>query len=295
MEMDCLLEYNTDIYFFGSLSEPVSCIVGAFHASYHTEQGSYVHEMGIKEGGRMAILAGVGPMGLGAIDYAIHNQRRPGLLVVTDIDEGRLARAKAIYTVEEAKKQGVELVYVNTSDSAIEADLMDMTDGEGFDDVFVMAPVKPVVEQADRLLAKGGCMNFFAGPSHTDFSAAINFYNVHYAGTHVVGTTGGNNDDMRESIDLMTRGVVNPTAMITHVGGLNAVIETSKNLPNIPGGKKLIYTHVDMPLTAIEDFEEAGKSDLFFKSLADIVKRNGGFWCGEAEKYLLDHAKKMEA
>ena len=36
------------------------------------EAGSYVHEMGIREGGSMAILAGAGPMGLGAIDYAVH-------------------------------------------------------------------------------------------------------------------------------------------------------------------------------------------------------------------------------
>ncbi|MFR5078965.1 MAG: hypothetical protein ACLTDX_13520 [[Clostridium] innocuum] len=26
------------------------------------------------------------------------------------------------------------------------------------------------------------------------------------------------------------------------------------NLPKIPGGKKLIYPHIDLPLTAIEDF-----------------------------------------
>jgi len=40
--------------------------------------------MGVRDGGNMAILAGVGPMGLGAIDYALHQNRKPGLLVVTD-------------------------------------------------------------------------------------------------------------------------------------------------------------------------------------------------------------------
>ena len=55
--------------------------------------GSYQHEMGIVEGGNLAILAGAGPMGLGAIDYAIHCDRKPGLLVVTDIDQARLDRA----------------------------------------------------------------------------------------------------------------------------------------------------------------------------------------------------------
>ena len=35
-------------------------------------------------------------MGLGAIDYALHCDRRPSLLVVTDIDDERLARAESI-------------------------------------------------------------------------------------------------------------------------------------------------------------------------------------------------------
>ena len=294
MEMDCLLEYKSDVYFYGSLSEPVSCIVGAFHASYHSKQGSYEHHMGIKKGGRMAILAGVGPMGLGAIDYAIHNERRPSLLVVT-ISTIRGLNGRHRYTQKKKRRKAVWSCIMSTQRiRQPKRKLMAMTDGEGFDDVFVMAPVKPVVEQADRLLGKDGCMNFFAGPTNPEFSASFNFYNVHYAATHVVGTSGGNNDDMRESIQLMSGGVVTPAAMVTHVGGLNAVIETTRNLPNIPGGKKLIYTHLDMPLTAIDDFEEKGKSDPFFKDLSDIVKRNGGFWCGEAEQYVLNNAKKID-
>jgi L-sorbose 1-phosphate reductase len=93
METGSLLLYQGESFFHASLSEPMSCIIGAFHASYHTKNGVYKHEMGIKRGGNMAILAGAGPMGLGAIDYAIHNDSRPGLLVVTDIDEARLDRA----------------------------------------------------------------------------------------------------------------------------------------------------------------------------------------------------------
>ena len=69
--------------------------------------------MGITEGGKAAILAGAGPMGLGAIDYAIHCDRRPSLLVVTDIDDARLARAAEIVTVEEAEKMGVKLLGTN--------------------------------------------------------------------------------------------------------------------------------------------------------------------------------------
>ncbi len=87
MELDCLLDYKGDAFYYGSVAEPMSCIIGAFHANYHTVQGSYNHVMGVVEGGKMAILAGVGPMGLGAIDYVIHTDRKPSLLVVTDIND----------------------------------------------------------------------------------------------------------------------------------------------------------------------------------------------------------------
>ena len=292
MEQNCLLEYRAKEFFYGSLSEPLSCIIGTFHAQYHTKPGCYHHEMGIREGGNMAILAGAGPMGLGAIDYAIHCDRKPGLLVVTDIDQARLDRAASIYTVEEAAKNGVKLVYANTRENAVET-LMGLTDGKGYDDVLVFAPVPAVIEQADAVLAFDGCLNFFAGPTNPALSANFNFYNVHYAAHHLVGTSGGNTDDMREALYMIAEGKLNPAGMITHVGGLNAVVETTLNLPKIPGGKKLIYPNIYMELTAIDDFAKKGETDPMFKKLAEICGKNNNLWCGEAEAYLLEHAPKI--
>lgn len=294
MEMDCLLPYDGDSYFLASLSEPMSCVIGAFHANYHTQYGSYVHQMGIKEGGKTAILAGVGPMGLAAIDYALHCDRKPSMLVVTDIDEERLARAACLHSPEEAKKAGIELKYVNTGKTNNpEEELKEISGGTGFDDVFVFAPVKQVVEQADRILAFDGCLNFFAGPSDPNFKAELNFYNVHYAFTHLVGTSGGNTDDMREALEMMADGKINPAGMITHIGGLDTVIDTTLNLPNIPGGKKLIYTNVSMPLTAIKDFKKKGEEDPFFRELYEIIKKTDGLWNKEAEDYIIANAPEI--
>ena len=291
--MDCLLPYHSETYFYGSLAEPMSCIVGTYHAMYHTKAGSYVHEMGIKEGGKLALLASVGPMGLGAIDYALHCGRRPSLLVVTDIDDSRLKRAASIYTVEEAKSLGIELHYVNTKMDNATAYLRDLTSGTGYDDVICFAPVRSVVEQAGDILGCDGCLNFFAGPTDTGFKAEFNFYNVHYLYTHLVGTSGGNNDDLREAIELMNAGKINPASMVTHIGGLNAVVDTVLNLPQIPGGKKLIYNHIDMPLTAIDAFGEKGRTDPLFAELDKICKAHKGMWNAEAEKYLLSNAKAV--
>lgn len=296
IDIGCFLPYDGDSFFYGSLAEPMSCIVGGYHANYHhKKQGEYEHVMGIVENGKMAILAGVGPMGLGAIDYAIHCDRKPSLIVVTDIDEARINRAKEILPPQEAEKNGVKLIYVNTSniDDPVSY-LKDISGEDGYNDVFVYAPVKPLIEMGDKLLAKDGCLNFFAGPTNPEFTANFNFYNVHYASTHIVGTTGGNTEDMKESLKLMEQKTINPAAMITHIGGLDSAIEATKNLPNIKGGKKLIYTHISMPLTAISDFEELGKDNELFAKLNEIVKENNGLWCAQAEEYLLKNAKALE-
>jgi L-sorbose 1-phosphate reductase len=294
MEKDCLLAYKGEGYYPASLAEPLSCVIGAMHANYHTTPGSYIHKMEIVDGGKIAVLAGVGPMGLAAINYVLRREdRKPSLLVVTDVDQTRLDRAATILPVDFAKSRGIDLRYINTGkmENPVK-ELKDITGGYGYDDVFVFAPVKPVVEQGDAILAFDGCLNFFAGPGDPDFSASFNFYNVHYAYTHVVGTSGGNTADMVEALEMMSKGL-DPAGLVTHIGGLDAVIEATNHLPEIQGGKKLIYTHIRMPLTPIADFAKLGETNDVFKILGQICDKNMGLWSVEAESYLLDNADKL--
>jgi L-sorbose 1-phosphate reductase len=291
---DCLLAYDGPGFYPASLAEPLSCVIGAMHANYHTQPGSYIHNMEIVQDGKMAILAGVGPMGLAAINYVINRQdRKPSLVVVTDIDQSRLNRAAEIFPVKWALEKGIELIYLNTGgqENPVEV-LRSLTHGEGYNDVFVFAPVPSVIEQGDAILAADGCLNFFAGPSNPALSAKLNFYNVHYAFTHIVGTSGGNNDDMVEALQCMSKGL-DPAGLITHIGGLNTVIDTTLNLPSIPGGKKLIYTHKNLPLTPLSDFEEKGMKDPLFAELAGIIAKTKGLWSVEAEAYLLQNAPEI--
>lgn len=290
MELGCLLEYKGRAYYEASLAEPMSCSIGAFHAAYHTKMGVYHHEMGIREGGKLAILAGAGPMGLGALTYALHCDRRPGMIVVTDINQERLDRAKHLFPIEEAAAEGIELHFVNTADmDDPAASLREISGGDGFDDVFCYAPIASVVELSSAVLGRDGCLNFFAGPTDKQFSAKMNFYDVHYNSTHVMGTTGGNTEDMIESLRLTAEKRIDPAVMVTHIGGLDSAAETTLNLPKIPGGKKLIYTHLNMPLTALSELRDKGKDDPRFAALADIVDAHKGLWCPEAEEYLLAH------
>lgn len=285
VEHGYLLKLSGEDFFSGSLAEPYSCVLRGFKSSLHQNKDlEYVG--GIKDGGKLAILAGCGPMGLAAIDCALHGPRRPSLLVVTDIDQARLERAAALFPPEKAAKNGVNLIF---TDAATPKQLLAYTDKTGYDDVFIYAPVQFVVEVGDAILGFDGCLNFFAGPTDNQFSANLNFYKVHYNQHHVAGTSGSTLQDIKDIVALMNEGRLSPAVMVTHVGGLDAVVDTTLNLPKIPGGKKLVYTHIQMPMTPIASFRELGASDSRYTVLADILDDHKGLWCVEAERYLLEH------
>lgn len=290
MELGCLLNYDGESYFEASLGEPMSCIIGGYHANYHTNKQNYHHEMGVKAGGSLLVMGGCGPMGLGAVSYGLHTSNKPNRIVVTDVNQEKIERAREVIEEAYAAEKGIELIYVNTQEMKDPIkELMDLTEGKGYDDVFVYVPIRQVAEMGDALLAFDGCMNFFAGPTDNQFKAEVNLYNVHYTSTHILGTTGGNTDDLIEALDLSSKGLIEPAVMVTHVGGIDSIAEATLGLPNIPGGKKLTYTQFNMPLTAIDDFEELGKSNELFKKLSDSCKSNKGLWNSEAEAILFKH------
>lgn len=292
MIMDCLLPYNGEGYFKAALSEPFSCVIGACRSLYRTDKQSHNHYMGIKEGGRMAIIGGCGPMGLAALDYAISGEFKPKQLIVTDLDNDRLSRARKIFE-KKAESLGISLLLINTGElDDPRATIMRLTENEGFSDMLVMVPYPSALEFGESMLGFNGCMNFFAGPTDMNFSAKVNYYDVHYTERHIIGTTGGNVDDMREALELMEQDLIAPEVLITHIGGLDAVIDATLNLPKLPGGKKMIYTGITLPLVALDELAgKAGESELYRK-LAEFVEKAGGLWSVEAEKYLLENGNK---
>ena len=54
------------------------------------------------------------------------------------------------------------------------------------------------------------------------------------------------------------------------------------------------YAHqLDLPLIAVADLAKLGETNDLYKNLAEIVERNGGIWCAEAEEYLLANAPRL--
>ena len=303
MEMGCLLPYEGDAFFKCSLAEPISCIVAGLRANYHNEQAAHAHVQGIVDGGAMLLMAGCGAMGLGCVDIVCHSpERRPRMLVVTDVDEFRLSRAARMFGLAwsdgraDGEVNGVALHFVNTATMADPVKELRAYPGaeNGYDDIFVMAAVPALLTQCSYLLAYDGCLNFFAGPKDKGLEASFNFYNIHYMLHHVAANSGSLVCDMVDSVDWIGKGILHPEVMVTHVGGIDSAADATLNLVSIPGGKRLVYTHVSMPMTAIADFAEKGKDDPFFAELDRICSAHNGLWSKEAEDYLLAYAPKME-
>ena len=287
LEGGYLLPFRADAHYKASLAEPISCLASALDAHWHLASDEKTHQMGLKPGGSLAILAGCGPMGLGAVQVAMAMPEPPARIVVTDIDEARRARAGRLFPGNGTTR--TKLAFVNTK-SMPEAELAGYAGGVGFDDILVMAPVPAVLETADRIAGEDCCINFFAGPTSKSFYAPVNFYDVHYRQKHIIGTSGGAVSDMRKALRLIESGTVDPSLMITHIGGLDSAASATMHLPEIPGGKKLIYCGIEMELTAIEDFKEKGERSPLFRDLYEICAQNDMLWCPQAERYLLSHA-----
>lgn len=284
MEEDCLIPFSGESYFEGALTEPLSCVIGAFNANYHQKKHTHHHDYGIKKGGNVLIMGGTGPMGLFGIDCAINHGHAPKNVVVTDIDDTKLERAKKLYPGNDQTK----VAYVNTKEIPNQAAYLEEIIGGKYDDIFIFAPVEELIQVGDQVLNDDGCLNLFAGPSNKDFSSKVNFYNVHYRNTHYAGTSGGTLSDAIDSIKLIERKKVNVSKVVTHVLGLKDAANVTLDQVAIGGGKKLVYPHCELPFASLEELMAEDTP------LAEILKKHDGLWSNEAEQYILKHYRKRD-
>lgn len=292
LERGCLLPYEGESYFAGSLAEALGCCIRGYKGFYHTDYTNYVRTDGAKKGGRIAILGGAGPMGIGCVELAT-GYAGVSQVVVVDLNQDRLDYATRMCDPAKAKEKGVDLQFINTKDIADPAEYLKQISDGGFDDVFVMVPVPALFTMAEKISREDGCINFFAGPPVHDMPGSLNLYRVHYDGIHVVGTAGSIPEDMTDILDLVKDNKINAGALVSHILGMKAVPETLFAMEKPNGAKKVCYNELDIPLVAIDDLAELGKTDPMYAELAAIVKNNGGLWCTEAEKYLLENAPRL--
>ena len=79
-----------------------------------------------------------------------------------------------------------------------------------------------------------------------------------------------------------------PKSFLAYLGKItrNLALSRYRNLRAAKRGQ-------DETALAIDELSELGKTNELYRELAEIVNKNGGLWCAEAEKHLLAHAPKI--
>jgi threonine dehydrogenase-like Zn-dependent dehydrogenase len=227
-----------------AIAEPISCIVSSHAHHLHLIQPDRtqrrIAHSGILPGG-VVVVIGAGPMGRIHVDLAL--AARPRAVVATARREERLAWLRTTFG-SRAEALGVRLELVDTSREDLAAVVDRVSDGRGADDVIVTAADREVVEAAQRLLARYGVLDLFAGLAPGDEIVGIDARFVHYREVNITGSSGGGPWDIGETLRLMAGGDIDPAAHIAHIGDLEHAPQLLRMARDgLVEGKAVVYPH----------------------------------------------------
>lgn len=261
------------------MARPVQVDVGRIHYDGHHFQGPKLNNRSeLKGGGTAWFIGAAGPMGQMHVQRALQLAHPPAKIVGTDRQPERL-QSLADRFGKLAKEKNVELVLFNPDDDG--APKIEELAPAGFDDIVVMVPSAPIIEEAFPLLAPGGVLNIFAGVARGTM-ATLDMSDIATKNVRIVGTTGSTIEDMKRTRDVMEQRALDTGASLAAIGGLNAFRDglAAVKEGRFPG-KTVIFPQIEnLPLTALADLATVRPS--VFAKL-----RDGRFWTAQAEAELL--------
>ena len=275
------------------LPERVAIDSGWLHYDHMTIVGTTSHDIAasygpirskLAYGGRCWMIGAAGPMGHMHVQRAIEVGPRPALIVATNRSSDRIDLLAERYAAT-ARDRGTELVCLTEEAlgaDAFRARLLELTDGEGFDDIVILAPSVPAIEEAASMLAPGGVINVFAGLTRgteamLDLNPVIDGRQIRF-----VGSSGSSIADMRSMLVLVEQGVLNTNRTVAAISGLDGVYDGiyAVSQGTFPGKVVVYPLIVGLGLTPLPDLRER---------LPEVYARlgPGEVWTVEAEQELL--------
>ncbi len=267
--------------------------IGRIHYDKLALLGTYTNDISaayapirteLKAGGRMWALGAGGPMGHMHVQRAIEMEGHPRQIVATNLHRVRI-EALAEKFQAGAAEQGIEFVPFSQdtfdSQEAMAAHLRTLTEGEGFDDVVVMAPSTAAIEAAQPHCAENAVVNVFAGlPRGT--MCAFELAPVINRGVRYTGMSGSSISDLRHMLELTESHQLATNRSVAAVAGLEGLPEGLRSVADGRyAGKVVIYPQISgLPVTPLEELAE---------TLPAVAARLApdGSWTNEAEEELL--------
>jgi threonine dehydrogenase-like Zn-dependent dehydrogenase len=211
---------NTLAAAHAAIAEPISCVISSHAHHLHLSQPDPGAPRGATSGlrpGGVVVIVGAGPMGGMHVDVAI--AARPRGIVVTTRRTERLRWVRETFG-RRAAEAGIRLETVTAGEGDLEAVVARLTEGHGADDVIVTVADRTVVEAAQRLLARFGVLDLFAGLPPGQELVAVDGRLVHYREVNLTGSSGGGPWDLAEALRFMVAGRIDAGVHLGHVGDL---------------------------------------------------------------------------
>jgi len=237
----------------------------------------------LRPGGKLWVIGAGGPMGQMHVLRAVAQAGGPQVIVASDIDSPRLetVEQRVAQTVQEKGLIWRGLNPAELAPEAFEATLQEVTHGEGFDDIIVLAPVPRIIEHAASHLAPGGVLNIFAGVQRGTL-AKLNLSDVALRDVRFVGSSGSTIADLRDTLAKTESGQIQPNYSVAAIGGIKAAWAGMESVKSGTfAGKIVIYPQIeDLDLTPLTQLAQA------LPTVAKKLTKNG-LWTKEAEEELL--------
>ncbi len=271
---------NADV---GRLHYDYIAFIGCQGPDIAASYGEKRNRCELKAGGTTVFVGAGGPMGQMHVQRAIELPDGPSRIIATEVSDLRLAALKERFGPL-AASNNCELLTFNpqTSKKSLHDFVMEITGGQGAEDVVVSVPIADVMAEADTLMHKDGMLVFFAGvPNGT--MAHLNLSTVYMNNAQYTGTSGLSLNDQFQVMDQAAKGTLNPGRSVGAIGGLNVAKEGIQAM--IDGryaGKIIIFPQLpDLPLIGLDELRD------IHPDIAEKLEP-GNMWTAEAEEALFE-------
>jgi threonine dehydrogenase-like Zn-dependent dehydrogenase len=234
-------------------------------------------------GGSSLFIGAGGPMGQMHVQRALEVENGPSLVVVTDLDRGRMDHIQTRFGGL-AEQNGRKLITLTPgefeSQEAMDAHIGSLSD-HSYDDICILAPVAGLATHAVSIAADNALINVFAGVL-IGSEAPISVEDL-CRGIKIIGSSGSRISDLRKVLHLVEADKLNTNLSVAAIGGMNVAHEGLEGLRDARfPGKTVIYTQIpELPLMAVEEIPD------MIPELADKLGP-GPSWTIEAETALLE-------
>jgi L-sorbose 1-phosphate reductase len=241
----------------------------------------------LRTNGSAVFVGAGGPMGQMHVQRAIELPDGPKVVIVSDVNDKRLAEMKDRFTpLAEANQCKLFIFNPLTAKESFHDFVLRANGGKGADDVVVCVPNAGLMEEAASFMNPNGMLVLFAGvPNGT--LAPLDFSKVYQHNAQYTGTSGLTIEDQSQVMESALKGAIAPALSVAAIGGMRVAKEGIKAMmeSRYPG-KVLIFPQLfDLPLLALDELADA---------LPEVAAKlgPGNSWTKDAEKALFASYQK---